>query len=41
MIAENKKYIGFKIDVVLDSYTDASGELKAKKIQLIVIDRIW
>ena len=41
MIAENKeKYISFNIDVVVDSYTDASGEVKEKKIHLRLIDSI-
>ena len=35
VIAENKEeYISFTIDVSVDSYTDASGEVKHKKIQL-------
>ena len=33
VIAENKeKYISFNVDVVVDSYTDALGEIKEKKI---------
>ena len=36
VIAENKeKYISFTVDVVVDQYVDASGEVKEKKIQLI------
>ena len=39
VIAENKKkYISFNADVVVDSYTDDSGEVKEKKIQLRFID---
>ena len=35
VIAENKeKYISFNVDVVVDIYTDDSGEVKEKKIQL-------
>ena len=43
MIAEDKdkdKYISFNVDVVVDSYTDDSGEVKEKKIQLRFIDSI-
>ena len=37
--AENKeKYISFNVDVVVDMYEDASGEIKEKKIQLRFID---
>ena len=39
MIAKNKeKYISFNANVVVDSYTDDSGEVKEKKIQLRFID---
>ena len=39
LIAENKeKYISFNIDVVVDSYTDDSGEVKEKKIRLRFTD---
>ena len=39
MIAKNKeKYISFNADVVVDSYTDDSGEVKEKTIQLRFID---
>ena len=35
VITENKeKYISFNVDVVVDSYTDDSGEVNEKKIQL-------
>ena len=38
-IAENKeKYISFNVDVVVDSYTDDSGEVEEKKIQLKFIN---
>ena len=41
VIAENKeKYISFTIDVVVDQYVDALGEVKEKKIQLKLIDSI-
>ena len=33
--AENKEeYVSFTVDVVVDSYTDDSGEVKEKKIQV-------
>ena len=39
MIAENEvKYCSFNVDVDADSYTDDSGEIKEKKIQLRFID---
>ena len=39
VIAENKeKYISFNVDVAVDSYTDASGKVREKKIQLRFID---
>ena len=39
VIAENKeKYISFSIDVTVDSYTNALGEVKEKKVQLRSID---
>ena len=39
VIVENKeKYIRFNVDVVVDSYTDDSSEVKEKKIQLRFID---
>ena len=39
MIAKNKeKYISFSADVVVDSYTDGSDEVKEKKIQVRFID---
>ena len=39
MIAKNKEnYISFNADVVVDSYTDDSGEVKEMKIQLRFID---
>ena len=35
VIAENKEeYVSFTVDVVVDSYTDDSGEVKEKKIQV-------
>ena len=38
-MAENKvNYINFTIDVIVDQYVDASGEVKGKKIQLRYID---
>ena len=40
VIAENKEKYSFNVDVVVDSYTDASGEVKEKKIQLRFIDSI-
>ena len=41
VIAENKeKYISFTVDVIVDWYEDASGEVKEKKIQLRFIDSI-
>ena len=41
MIAENKeKYISFTLNVVVDQYVDASGEVKEKNIQLRFIDSI-
>ena len=39
MTAENKeKYISFNVDVIVDSHTDDSGEVKEKTIQLRFID---
>ena len=39
VIAENnEKYISFNVDVVVDSYTDDSREVKEKKIQVRFID---
>ena len=39
VISENKEnYISFNVDVVVDSYTDDSGEVKEKEIQLRFID---
>ena len=39
VIAENKeKYISLNVDVIVDSYTDESGEVKEKKIQRRFID---
>ena len=39
VITENKeKYISFNVDVVVDSYTDDSGEVKEKKSQNRFID---
>ena len=40
MIAENKKYISFNVDVVVDKYLDKEGKEKQKKIQLRSIDSI-
>ena len=41
VIAENKeKYISFNTDVVVNSYTDASGEIKERKIQIRFINNI-
>ena len=41
MIAENKaKYISFNVDVIVDTYEDASGEIKEKKIQPRIINSI-
>ena len=34
----NEKYISFTVDVVVDSYTDDSREVKEKKIQVRFID---
>ena len=38
VIAENKKYISFNVDVVEYTYTDDSGKVEEKKIQLRFID---
>ena len=39
VITENKeKYISFNVDVIVNSYTDDSAEVKEKKIQLRFID---
>ena len=41
VIAENKeKYISSTASVIVDSYTDASGEVKHKKILLRYIDNL-
>ena len=41
VIAENKvKYISFTVDVIVDTYEDASCEVKEKKIQLRFIDSL-
>ena len=39
VIAKNKeKYTSFNVDVIVDIYTDDSGEVKKKNIQLRFID---
>ena len=41
MTAENKeKHISFIVDVVVDSFTDAPGEVKEKEVQLGFINSI-
>ena len=38
VIAENKNYISFNIDVIIDRYEDELGRIKEEKIQLRFID---
>ena len=40
VIAENKKYISFNVDVVVDEYVNDRGKIKEKKIQLRFIDSV-